>query len=297
MSQTVQQPLLSPLITSTSSSTASVAQVLDRLSAARLVPYGAAFMPNSPEAKLGCYLWAQALSASLHPFVGLIEVVLRNAIHQSLSLQVTARASVSAAWYDRAVPGAIALKGKSLERIEQRLCEGTPPTRRLIQPSPDAVVSGMSFGFWPNLLEGLSNRHAPRTFTDVFPHHPHSKPPYWSREANKLAALTQVKRLQQLRNRVCHFEPIWKPHAISPGHGSPRHWSHAVAALRKFHAEMLDVLVWISPETAAAYRASFGWDWFNKLCTTHAVNGFLSDHTTSARLLSMAAAQPVTGSP
>ncbi|WP_377158252.1 hypothetical protein ACFJIX_05280 [Roseateles sp. UC29_93] len=267
--------------------------MLDRLSAARMAPYGVAFAPASDAATLGCYQWAQALSASIHPFVGLVEVVLRNAIHRSLSMQVSAQSSASFPWYDRAVPGAVPLKGKSLERIESLLSEGTPPTRRQLQPSPDAVVACLSFGFWPNLLEGLSHRYAPRTFTEVFPHHPHSKPPYWSRDINRQPVLFQVKRLQQLRNRVCHFEPIWKPHWFARGNPPSRHWSHAVAAFRQFHEELQQLLAWNSPECAAAYRASFAWDWFNKLCTTHAVKAFMEDHATSGRLISMAAGIPV----
>ncbi|ANH69400.1 hypothetical protein ABE85_20760 [Mitsuaria sp. 7] len=269
-------------------------EVLQCLSAARMTPYSAAFAPASDTATLGCYQWAQALSASIHPFVGLVEVVLRNAIHRSLSMQVSAQSSASFAWYDRAVPGAIPLKGKSFERIEFLLSEGNPPMRKQPQPSPDAVVACLSFGFWPNLLEGLSNRHAPRTFTEVFPHHPHSKPPYWSREVNRQPVLLRMKRLQQLRNRVCHFEPIWKAHWFASGHQRSSHWSHTVAAFRQFHEELHQLLAWSSPESAAAYRASFGWDWFNKLCTTHAVTAFMADHANSGRLISMAAGVPVT---
>ena len=101
------------------------ATVLDRLSLARTTPYGVAFQPGSANAQLGCYLWAQALSASVHPFVGMIEVVLRNAIHRSLSLQVSTQRHVSFPWYDRATPGAVPLRGKSLERIEELLSEGS----------------------------------------------------------------------------------------------------------------------------------------------------------------------------
>lgn len=259
-----------------------------------MAPYSAAFAPTSDAAILGCYQWAQALSASIHPFVGLVEVVLRNAIHRSLSMQVSVQSGTSFPWYDRTVPGSVPLRGKSFDRIESLLTEGSPPIRKHPQPSPDAVVAGLSFGFWPNVLEGLSNRHAPRTFTDVFRHHPHSKPPYWSRDVNRQPVLRQVKRLQQLRNRVCHFEPIWKPHWFASGHHRGRHWSHAVAAFRQFHEELQQLLAWSSPESAAAYRASFGWDWFNKLCTTHAVKAFMEDHATSGRLMSMAAGVPVT---
>ncbi|OWQ83150.1 hypothetical protein CDN99_27055 [Roseateles aquatilis] len=261
--------------------------MLSSLSTARLAPYGAMFKPASDDAHLGSYLWAQALGASVHPFVGLVEVVLRNAIHRSLSLQSSGRGQETFPWYDRARTGGLALRGKSLERVEMLLSEGQPPVRKQPQPSPDAVVAALSFGFWPNLLEGLSNRWAPRTFTDVFAHHPHSRPQHWSHESNRRELVLRLKRLQQLRNRVCHFEPIWKPHWVTPGGAPVKHWSHTVAALRAFHADMYDLLAWCSPDAAASYRASFAWNWFNRLCTTHAVRAFMTKHATSAHLMPM----------
>ena len=99
--------------------------------------------------------------------------------------------------------------------------------------------------------------------------------------------MLRIKRLQQLRNRVCHFEPVWKPHWFTPSGTLARHWSQAVAAFRMFHEEMQDLLGWSSPDTVAVYRSSFAWNWFNTLCTTHAVQAFMRDHAASGQLMSM----------
>lgn len=139
----------------------------------------------------------------------------------------------------------------------------------------------------------LGAGYAPRTFAEVFHAHPHSKPQHWSHEVNRRELLLRMKRLQQLRNRVCHFEPIWKPHWFAGSAASGRHWSQCVAVFRRFHEEMQDLLSWSSPESADAYRASFAWNWFNKLCTTHAVQAFMRDHTGSAHLVSMAQGRPI----
>lgn len=257
-------------------------KVLALLSKPRLTPYKQAFQPASDKEHLGAYLWAQAVSASLHPFIGIAEVVLRNAIHESLSLQCSRGKSSTFAWYDRAQPNSLPLKGKSLEKVEALLCEGTPPIRRAVQPTPDAVVAELTFGFWPNVMEGLSQRYAPRTFSDVFRHHPHSRPAHWSREENKVQVVLRLKRLQDLRNRVCHFEPVWKPHWLGLDEKGNRHWSAAVQALRILHGDMLELVGWCSPMAAQAYKNSFGWNWFSRLCTTAAVQTFMRDPSGSA---------------
>lgn len=254
--------------------TPKTADVLAALGQPRLGPYRQTFKPTSDDELLGVYQWAQAISTSLHPLLGLSEVVLRNAIHASLSRQCSNKSSESCAWYDRAVPNSIVLRGKSLAKVEELLCEGSPPIRKSVQPAPDLVVSRLSFGFWPNVLEELSNRNAPRTFSDVFPFHPHSKPAHWSVEQNKQTVVMRLKRLQDLRNRVCHFEAIWKPHWLG---AQSAHWSHGVLGLKNLHADMVEMLGWCSQDAAMHYRASFGCNWFTQLCTTNAVFGFMKD--------------------
>lgn len=248
-------------------------QALALMSAPRVAPYKALFKPGSDVEHLGCYLWGQAVSASLHPFLGIAEVVLRNAIHASLSRKCSNGKSESFPWYDRVEPGSILLRGKSLERIEEQLCQGTPPIRKAIQPTPDSVISNLTFGFWPNVMEGLSTRQGPSVFTEVLFHHPHSKPKHWSILSNKEDAVLRMKRLQDVRNRVCHFEPVWKPHWL--GVHAPN-WSHAVKGLRTLHEELQELVGWCSPEAVSAYQNSFGWNWFRHLCTTDAVKAFMA---------------------
>jgi hypothetical protein len=252
----------------------------------RLAPYRSQFRTQTDVDAVGIYMWAQAVSASLHPFLGLAEVVLRNAIHRSLSVQCSAGTSDSFAWYDRASPSCIPLHGKSLDRVESLLSKGTPPLRKAIQPSPDAVVAGLSFGFWPNVMEGLSHRYGPRTFTDVFAEHPHSRPAHWSRLANKTSVVLRLKRLQDLRNRVCHFEPVWKPHWL--GLQTPCNWSRAVTGLRALHSELVELVGWCSGDAVTIYKNTFGWNWFNTLCTTRAATAFMAANGNVAHLPSFA---------
>lgn len=258
-----------------------VTRRLALLAAPRLEPYKTTFKPTTDQEHLGAYLWGQAISASFHPFLGLAEVVIRNAIHRSLSLQCSKQSSESYPWYDRVADGSIVLRGKSLVKVNDYLYGGIPPLRKVTQPSPDLVVSRLSFGFWPNVMEELGNRHAYKTFSDVFGAHPNSKNKYWSFDANRSAVVLKLKRLQDLRNRICHFEAIWKHHWLGV---SGTHWSGAVKGLRDLHHEMLELLGWCSPDAVNFYTDSFGWNWFNTLCTTNAVKGFMSNESQCARL-------------
>lgn len=263
-------------------------EVLDLLGSPRTSPFKPHFKVTTAKEHLGAYQWAQAVSASLLPLLGLCEVVLRNAIHQSLSWQCSKMTTESFPWYDRAEAASVPLKGKSKDKVEVLLFTVATPTspsmRRAVQPTPDGVVAEMSVGFWPNLMESLSQTYAPRTFTDVFTHYPKSTPQHWSKSTNKEPVVARLKRLQDLRNRVCHHEPIWKHHWLGLDPQTQKHWSHTVGAMRALHKEMMELLEWISPTAVASYRSSFGYQWFDQLCTTHATLAFMDDHLASGRL-------------
>lgn len=262
------------------SASLSTSDFLTMLSSSRLEPYRHTFKPSNDEELLGAYQWGQAVSTSLHPLLGLLEVILRNAIHRSLSIQCSDKASKSFPWYDKTAHNhGVSLKGKSLAKVDALLKDGE--LRKLIQPTPDQVVSRLSFGFWPNVMDELNKRYAPKTFTDVFCSHPHSKPQHWSKDSNKEQIVLRLKKLQDLRNRVCHFEAIWKPHWLGV---SGANWSHSVKGIRDLHDSLVELLSWCSPTAVIHYKASFGWKWFNRLCTTNAVRSFIADHSNSALL-------------
>lgn len=265
---------------------------LDELSAPRLAAYKTAFKCSSDAELLGAYHWAQAIAASLHPFVGLIEVVLRNAIHKSLSLQCSGGTSQSFAWYDQAQPNTVHLKGKSLDKVNGALNDPRTKQPKHPQPSPDAVIAELSFGFWPNVLEGLDKRRASRTFHDVFKAHPHGNVRHWGFPSNRAPVVERFKKLQHLRNRICHHEPVWKLHWLGR-HSGNRHWSASVQALRAMHTDMLELLSWVSPGAEAAYKASFAWNWFNRLCTTDSVSAFMAEQAGCAEIASAAPAAGV----
>ncbi len=145
--------------------------------------------------------------------------------------------------------------------------------RRAVQPSPDQVVASLSFGFWPNFLQGLTKFQRQKILHEIFPYYPNGSPKHWSFDANVNSLIDTLKKIQDLRNRIAHYEPVWKPHRLT---GSERHWSQAVLGLRNEHARILDVLQWCCPATPVLYKVSFGWRAFNIICTTAAVQAYMA---------------------
>lgn len=275
----------------TSATLPDINKTLRVLAAPRLDSYRKFFGCQTDTETLGAYLWGQAITSALQPLLGLYEVILRNAIHREASLLCSGGTSESHPWYDYHLPGTLPTKGKSREKIDELLFEGPVNARLYRSPQlpPDQVVASLSFGFWPNFLEGLNLRQRPKLFTSIFVHHPHTSPRHWGLGTNAETLILQLKKIQELRNNVSHYEPVWKPHRL---YGIETHWSHAVSSLRKRHDEILEVLSHCSPDAVLLHRSTYGWRVFNRLCTTHAVQHFKRDPFTAGELLPFLASAP-----
>lgn len=245
------------------------------LSQARLAPYRHFFACRDDTELLGAYLWGQALAGAMQPCLGMYEVALRNSIHRAASKFASKGESESFPWYDQSEKWALPIKGKTRDKVTEALYNTTvtPPLRRVTQPSPDAVIASLSFGFWPGFLEGLSMRERPRILTEAFIAHPNSKPKHWSDSRNVVELVQTLKRIQDMRNAVAHLEPIWKPHRLT---GDERHWSHTVVSLRAFLEEMIKVTAWCCPAAAATLHHGFARRVFRSICSTDAVRAFMA---------------------
>lgn len=256
-----------------------------QMSEPRMRAYRVGFRTKSDAELLGVYLWAQATSAAFQPFISLTEVTLRNAIHVSLSLQTSGHQSDSYPWYDQHAPGGLVLTNpsKTASSVDELLLTATG-LRRNPQPTPDKVVSELSFGVWSDVLASqLPRLHQARTFTDVFSNYPNSKPAHWSHGPNRVLIVDRVKKLQKLRNRVSHFEPVWSRSTFQGAQAGP-HWSQAVRALRVCKGELEELLQWISLPSWEIYRDSFAAQWLNRLITTDAVKSFMYGPLNTGRL-------------
>lgn len=153
-----------------------------------------------------------ALSQAFYVPLHAVEIALRNRINDCLAPAHGER------WFDQDAFKKLEHQGEQLDELYERLA-----TQRL-DPSPGQVVSGLTFGYWTQLLSSAYDE-------------------LWQKELKEIARDDRGKRmtrkalhvpltnLRNLRNRIAHYEPIIT-------------WD-----LGKRHVMALDVTRWLSPAT------------------------------------------------
>ena len=168
----------------------------------------------APAIVLARYLWNMALCEALYSPLQIVEVALRNAIHNALT-----KRQGSEAWYDTISGLPPWQKGQVLEVREKLKAENKPETA-------GRVVAELHFGFWTGFFNGF---HARTGIGYALTHQVFEKA---SRQQQNMKALdARLNSVRELRNRVFHHERII-------------HWTDLDAQ----HAGMLELVGWISPE-------------------------------------------------
>lgn len=257
----------------------------DTLSSPRAGVYKRVFRTKTAEEATGALLWNQAVIMALHPLIMSFEVALRNRIHVSLSRQAsqsTGNPSDSFAWYDPQ-QGWLQLQGETGAKIG-RLLNDEAGLRLAHQPSPERVVSALSFGVWTNILDSQLPRPPVelRTFSDVFPNYPTKKPSrYWAFAPNRKSVVERVKDVRAWRNRLSHCKPVWSEGWFR---ASPtQHWQEMLRRVSARRQEVEEVLGWICPHTAQVCRQSFPGRLFDGMVTENAVFDYLQGHLGATR--------------
>ncbi|MEN7530841.1 hypothetical protein [Cupriavidus sp. DL-D2] len=171
------------------------------------------------------------LSEALTPFLGTVEVALRNAVHQQLSRHYGRRDW----WNAWRGDNRFARLTSDVADVRVRL------QRRRETPHPDKIVAELTFGFWTTLFNAEYQEELWSALRFVFPHCP--------KEKRKRSIISSVlNRLRYLRNRTFHHEPIlWEK-------------GNAIA----LHGDGLEMLMWIHgdlyPWLARINRVSMVWD-------------------------------------
>ncbi len=193
------------------SQTESFSYLQRALSAGRLEPYLSQSTQPDMAVALATYLWNLALCESLYPSLHGIEVSLRNSIHDTASSKFG-----NEFWFTSR------LAGHEKETIEKI---GLDFSRRNIEARPGNYVSECNFGFWVGLFKSEYEQILWRNMTrDVFPYAPR-------RSSTRRAIRSRLDSIRRLRNRVFHFEPIWR-----------------LPDLRQQHFNILETIGWINPK-------------------------------------------------
>lgn len=184
------------------------------ISKPRLDSYKGYFHTKSVDEAIGLYVWNSELSVCFSSLFSFFEITLRNNVHRAMSHFYTRGASISDHWYDRIWQS---LKPDTVKKIDDVRYQG-PRNRRTLRnppPSPDEIVSRVSFGFWPGVLSVIDGRYANQIFPVIFSNHPlNANLPGWQVSGTRKNALAFIYEFNSFRNRLAHHEPLWKFPAI-----------------------------------------------------------------------------------
>lgn len=265
-----------------------IQQTLDDISVARLSTYRSFFPNTSHQEAYGIYCWNEALSSTLFRLISITEIVMRNRFHKALSLHCSGNPAVVGMpdandWFNH-----IALPHKSKDKIKKATEKHTKSRGwqpRVPPPSPNDVVSQMTFGFWPALL----NSRLPwgSLLPSIVPGHRYTTPAHWAARRNQDALYTRIDLVNQLRNRIAHFEPVWKqgnileekrqrknqsaPAIVIPAPTNP---ADAINMLHERHNRTAELLRWLSPDRADDYRRSYVHDHFLWICSLEGLDAY-----------------------
>jgi hypothetical protein len=196
-----------------------LAAVLEaRLSVDRLAPYRVAVPARDLQAALRLYEWNSAVAAAFFQDLGHLEVLLRNALNDELVAWHT-RAGRAGHWYDDPAGVLDGRRHEDLAAARDRLRrEGKTET-------PGRIVAELNFGFWRFLL---AHRYQTVLWAPAlrlaFPH----------LQPRRLDLVYDpVQRLNKLRNRIAHHEPI---HPLD---------------LHALHGDLLRIVGYIDPAAEA----------------------------------------------
>lgn len=163
-----------------------------RLSPERLHPYEQACAHNL-DAAVRLYEWNVEIGAAFYEALGILEVVLRNAMHDQLAAWHV-RAARPGHWYDD--PDLILDPHRRRDIADARL----RLQRDAKTETPGRIVAELSFGFWRFLL---AKRYETTLWTPALRHaFPALRP------ARRQTLYGPVHELVRLRNRIAHHEPI-----------------------------------------------------------------------------------------
>ena len=189
-----------------------------RLAPARFDKYvGAA--GGDPVLALRLYEWNIQASASLHGAIGQFEVLLRNALDVQLSkYHRTVLGGDGSWWMDPAMPFQADLAEKVTDARRRARRGGASETH-------GKVIAELMFGFWRFLLD---SQHSGTLWAPALRHaFPHLRPKV------RTEVYDRVERINALRNRVAHHEPV-----------------HYILLDDRWQ-DLLTVAGWICPTTAA----------------------------------------------
>ena len=187
------------------------------LSAERFGTYMAA-VGDDEEAALRLYRWNSMASSSFFGALHMLEVTLRNAMHDGLL------AMWGDDWWDH--PGC-GLNDKDYDWVQRTITDLLRQKDAITSPD---VVAALPFGFWVSLLGsgGRDGNYETKLWRPVL----NATLPHRPMPSKRKSVALKLNYLRTFRNRIAHHEPIFH------------------RALHADHSSILEVVGWIEPAVA-----------------------------------------------
>lgn len=216
----------------------------NKISKSRLDAYRDYFDCSNDAEAIGAYLWNKTIATAFYSILQATEITLRNTLHAA----ATQKFSGNKEWF---VMGCFP---NAKKEAEKRYYKGRGRGRQAIQPrpTPDSVIAQLTFGFWTDLLtskydDPVNNRRLwPSLIPSVFPN-AHGD------NATRAAVHQRFKFIKDFRNRVGHYEPLWKIKDTLDGAGvvvryGPTTPEESMSRLKEYITLILEALKWMSFE-------------------------------------------------
>ncbi|EPT9251615.1 TPA: hypothetical protein ACX6SQ_003793 [Photobacterium damselae] len=212
-----------------------------KLSKPRLDAYRIYFSCNNDAEAIGAYHWNKAVATAFFPLIQAVEITLRNSIHDAAK----AKFSGNSEWFRmRRFPKAKAITDSCYKKRDRTLI--VPP------PTADKVVSQLTFGFWVNMLTNdyddpvKNDKLWPSLIPIAFPNASGSK-------ATRKYIHRRFNFIKDFRNRIGHYEPLWKIKDTIDGGGrivqkGPTTPYESIVRLQEYIDLILEALRWMSIE-------------------------------------------------
>lgn len=145
---------------------------------------------NDPQKTIELYLWNSIISQALYRPLQVLEVSTRNAMNRQLCDKY------GSSWYRNQNP--VLFSDPQAEKITKVI--GRFDKQRPIVVGD--VVADLSFGFWSDLVDH-------QTYDELWKVALHKAFPNRPKGTKRSTAAVPFRRLNTLRNRIAHHEPIW----------------------------------------------------------------------------------------
>jgi hypothetical protein len=209
----------------------------------RLLMYSKIFDTTDPIELHGAYIWSIKVSASILPLISILEIALRNSIHNNASKKI------GLDWYDKLntrMRSSWKDKQRDQKNIKWHFKQIADVKLKLVKKIPpkglnkhDLLVAKMDFGFWDNLLRECFSKNGdskalwPQCIPLVFPNLP-------SGYTNTLIQ-QEISEIRQMRNDIAHHAPIWKHSSVFDEQG-------AIYYLNSKINKIVEIISWLSQD-------------------------------------------------